>query len=145
MLFFRLQCAKKASRLGCTAQDERGEIAMPDVIEIAKDHRARLTYEIDKLDGFIEMAEQLIRSSQPEPDEAPETEREPVEAKDKEVAEPVNAEPEWPAREPADEEDVLDEGLPARELKAEEQVLNLLAREKISAAERKGIFRRAPS
>ena len=45
---------------------------MLDVSEIAKERRAILANEIGKLDGFIEMAEQLMRSSQPEPDEAPE-------------------------------------------------------------------------
>lgn len=114
---------------------------MPDIIEIAQERRARLADGIGKLDGFIEMAEQLMRSSQPEPDEAPETESKTVEARDKEVAEPVNVEPEWPVLEPADWEGDVDEDLPAPELKVEEQVLNLIAKKKISAPERKGLFR----
>ena len=118
---------------------------MPDVIEIAQERRARLADEIGKLDGFIEMAEQLMRSSQPEPDEAPETESKTVEARDKEVAEPVNVEPEWPVLEPADGEGDVDEDLPARELKVEEQALNLITKKKISAPERKGLFRQGPT
>ena len=118
---------------------------MPDVIEIAKERRARLANEIGKLDGFIEMAEQLMRSSQPEPDEALETESKTVKARDKEVAEPVNVEPEWPILEPAGWEGDVDEDLPSRELKVEEQALNLIANKKTYAAERKGLFRRAPT
>ena len=114
---------------------------MSNIIEIAEERRAMLLDEIGQLDCFIEMAAQLMKSSQLEPDEVPETENETVEARDKEV----NEEPEWPVLEPADVESDFDEDLPTRELKVEEQVLNLLAKEKISSVERKGLFRRAPT
>jgi len=117
---------------------------MADVIEIAKERRAKLAAEVDRLDEFIQMAEQLVSSSEPESNEALETENKTVRTRDETTAEPVNEAPPWPVLGAADEDDFDDDKTPARELKADEQVLNLIAKEKAAAPERRGIFRRAP-
>ncbi len=75
---------------------------MTDVVEIAKERQARLAAEIAKLDGFIRMAEALVKNSQSKSSKASDTE-------DEKAAGGNGAE--------AERED-----LPVRELKAEELV-----------------------
>ena len=49
---------------------------MTDVVEIAKERIATLATEIGTLDGFVRMAEKLVKDNRLEPKKAPDTEGE---------------------------------------------------------------------
>ncbi len=49
---------------------------MTDVVEIAKERQARLAAEIGKLEGFIRMAEELVKDNRLESNKASDTEDE---------------------------------------------------------------------
>ncbi len=92
---------------------------MTDVVEIAKGRQARLAAEIGKLEGFIRMAEKLVKDNRLESNKVPDTEDEKAAVSTGSgIARLYSA---TAGGNDANGADAEREGLPARELTSEER------------------------